>query len=677
MNNKIEILAPCGNIDSFVAAVNAGADAVYLGLKDFSARAKAKNFSYGQLNEICSYARDKKVKVFVALNTLIKNYEIKNVIKSLEQIALSGADAVIVQDLGINYIIKKYFPDIKMHASTQLTVCNSYGAKQAEFLGFKRVVLARELSFEEISSIKNNSNIELEIFCHGALCFCVSGLCLFSSFIGGYSGNRGHCTQPCRRLWSVDNKNGYFLSPKDFQLIDYVKTLQKTGITSLKIEGRLKSADYVSKTVKAYKLLINSDETNYEQNLKQAKEILAFDYARQKTTFNFFIKNENIFEPEKSKNTGLFLGTVQNKINGEFLLETEHKLNVGDILRIVDNRKDKSSVLKIENLTLNGKCYKIGYNGIYIENDFEIYKVADAQERNIEKSDDLNDVVIKNQQNRIEKKHETLNERKYDKILNCFVNQKSFLPNLFIRINNTKWLPLIKNIKTDIIIKFSKNDIDEIKNIVLKIFKTDFCFELPQYINEKDINLFENFINFLVEKKYSRFFVNNISHLYFFKNKNVSVYAGQFLYTLNFYAAQLLSRYKIKAFVSSWEDDLNNIKDLSEKLKNNLIVYLSGFPEIVLSKMKFVDIVENKNIKSDKDEFKVITKNDENIIIPKYPINLFGFKNKLMNMNIKSFGIDLSYVEPNKNYLAQIINVFNNNLYLSSVNKFNFERRLK
>ena len=271
----------------------------------------------------------------------------------------------------------------------------------------------------------------------------------------------------------------------------------------------------------------------------------------------------------------------------------------------------------------------------------------------------------------------TLNEQKYDKILNCFVNQKSFLPSLFIRINNTKWLPLIKNIKTDIIIKFSKNDISEIKNIVLKNFKTDFCFELPQYINEKDINLFENFINFLVEKKYSRFFVNNISHLYFFKNKNVSVYAGQFLYTLNFYTAQLLSRYKIKAFVSSWEDDLNNIKDLSEKLKNNLIVYLSGFPEIVLSKMKFVDIVENKNIKSDKDEFKVITKNDENIIIPKYPINLFGFKNKLMNMNIKSFGIDLSYIEPNKNYLAQIMNVFNNNLYLSSANKFNFERKLK
>jgi putative protease len=676
MNNKIEILAPCGNIDSFVAAVNAGADAVYLGLKDFSARAKAKNFSYEQLNDICFYAKEKKVKVFVALNTLIKNCEIKNVIKNLEQIALSGADAVIVQDLGVNCIIKKYFPDIKMHASTQLTVCNSYGAKQAELLGFKRAVLARELSFEEISSIKNNSNIELEIFCHGALCFCVSGLCLFSSFIGGYSGNRGHCAQPCRRLWKVDNKNGYFLSPKDFQLIDYVKMLQKTGITSLKIEGRLKSADYVSKTVKAYKLLINSDETNYEQNLKQAKEILAFDYARQKTTFNFFKGNKNVFEPEKSKNTGLFLGTVQNKINDEFLLETKYNLNVGDILRIVDKRKDRSSVLKIESLTVNKNCYKIGYDGIYLENNFEVYKVADVQERKIEKMDEFN-VTVKKRKNLINKKHIFFNEQKYDKTSNYFFNQKNFLPNLFIRINNMKWLPLIKNVKADIIIKFSKNDINEIKDMILNNFKTDFYFELPQYIDEKEINLFESFINFLIEKKYSRFFLNNISHLYFFKNKNVSLYAGQFLYTLNYYVAQLLSRYKIKAFVSSWEDDLYNIKDLSEKLKNNLIVYLSGFPEIVLSKMKFVDIVKSKNIKSDKDEFRIITKDDENVIVPKYPINLFGFKNKLMHMNIKSFGIDLSYIEPNKNYLSQIMNVFNNNLYLSSANKFNFERGLK
>lgn len=214
--NKIELLAPSGNIESFMAAVSAGADAVYVGLKDFSARAKAKNFSYKQLNEICSYAHDKNVKVFVALNTLIKNSEIKDVLNILEQISFAQTDAIIVQDLGVAYLSQKYFPEIRLHASTQLTIHNSYGALQAKQMGFERAVLARELSFDEIKNIKKKSDIELEIFCHGALCFCVSGLCLFSSFIGGYSGNRGHCTQPCRRLWTVDVKNGYYLSPKDF-----------------------------------------------------------------------------------------------------------------------------------------------------------------------------------------------------------------------------------------------------------------------------------------------------------------------------------------------------------------------------------------------------------------------------------------------------------------------------
>ena len=359
--NKIELLAPSGNIESFMAAVSAGADAVYVGLKDFSARSKAKNFSYNQLNEICSYAHQHNVKVFVAVNTLIKNSEIKDVIKCLGQISLSKADAIIVQDLGVAYISKKYFPNIRLHASTQLTIHNSYGAIQAEQMGFERAVLARELSFEEIKTIKNKSKIELEIFCHGALCFCVSGLCLFSSFIGGYSGNRGHCMQPCRRLWTVDGKTGYFLSPKDFQLADYIKQIKDIGVTSLKIEGRLKSADYVSKTVKAYRLLIDSDEKNYEQNLKQAKELLSLDYARQKTTFNFNVKNNDIFEPQKSKNTGLYLGVIENKTDKDFVLNTEQDLSAGDTVRIVDNKKDKNSVLKIEKTEKTGNGYKIEY----------------------------------------------------------------------------------------------------------------------------------------------------------------------------------------------------------------------------------------------------------------------------------------------------------------------------
>ena len=665
--NKIELLAPSGNIESFMAAVYAGADAVYVGLKEFSARAKAKNFSYKQLNEICSYAHNKNIKVFVALNTLIKNSEIKNVLNSLEQIGLAQADAIIVQDLGVAYLSKKYFPKIRLHASTQLTIHNSYGAIQAKQMGFERAVLARELSSDEIKKIKNSSDIELEIFCHGALCFCVSGLCLFSSFIGGYSGNRGLCTQPCRRLWTVDGKNGYYLSPKDFQLIDYIKQIKNIGITSLKIEGRLKSADYVSKTVKAYKMLIDSDEKNYEQNLKQAKEILSLDYARQKTTFNFNVKSKDIFEPQKSKSTGLYLGIIENKTNNSFVLNTERNLFLGDTIRIVDTKNDKNCILKIENLVKEQDSYKINFKNLYIENSFEVYKIADsstAEDWKIGRLEDWNNENVKTTNN----KPFTLSP------IHPFT--KISLPNLFVRINNIKWISLLKNVKAAIVIKLSKENISAIKNVILQKDIKDLYFELPQYIDEQDINIYENFISFVVDKKYNSFFINNISQISMFKGKKVLLYAGQYLYILNNYSAEFLSEYKINGFVTSWEDDLHNIKDLSKCLKNNLIVYLSGFPEIIISKMKFVKEIRNKNIKSVKDEFKVISGND-NIIIPKYPINLFSYKNNLLSMGIKFFGIDLSYVEPNSNYLTQIIKVFNNNIYMSSQNKFNFERKLK
>ncbi len=670
---KIELLAPSGNIDSFLAAVESGADAVYLGLKDFSARAKAKNFSYKQLNDICSYAKEKNVKIFVTVNTLIKDSEIKDVIKSLEQISFARADGIIVQDLGVANIAKRYFPNICLHASTQLTVHNTYGVKQAENMGFKRVVLARELSFEEIKSIKNNTNIELEVFCHGALCFCVSGLCLFSSFIGGYSGNRGHCTQPCRRLWTADGKDGYFFSPKDFQLIDYIKQLQEIGVASLKIEGRLKSPDYVAKTVSAYRLLIDSDETNYEDNLKQAKEILAFDYARQKTTFNFVTKDNEIFEPQKSKNIGLYLGIVENKTTEKFLLKTEYNLSIGDSLRIVDKCKDKNSVLKIGNFEKVSEGYWINYSNLYVENNFEVYKIADAakpENWKIKRFEDLQ------QQNDNDAKFTQVKEIA---MIADFVPNKVQLPNLFIRINNIKWLNFLKD--KNVVIKLNKNNITNIKT--LNNLK-NYYFELPAYIDEEDLNLFQKSIAFLISKNCKNFFINNISHFCFFSKHltssplySFSLFSGQYLYSMNSYSAELLSKYGVKAFVTSWEKDLFNIKDLSKNLKNNLIVYLTGFPEIVISKMKFVKEIENKSIRSGIDEFRIISNSDENVIIPKYPINLFGFKSRLSSMGIKSFGIDLSHIEPNQNYLAQILKAFNSNAYINSTNKFNFERRLK
>lgn len=659
MNNSIELLAPAGSKESFLSAIEAGCDAVYVGLKDFSARAKAKNFSYSQLHKLCDYAKNQNVKVFVAFNTLLKQSEIQEALQCLEQINSTTADAIIIQDLALANLVKKYFPKIKLHASTQLSIHNSLGIKQAEQIGFSRAVLARELSLEQIKSIKQNSSIELEVFCHGALCFAVSGLCLFSSFIGGYSGNRGQCTQPCRRLWNIGNKEGFFLSPKDLELADYIQQLKEIGITSIKIEGRMKSADYVYKTVKAYRLLIDADRNNFADAVKEAKQILSFDYARQKTTFNFIQNSKDIFEPEKTKNIGLYLGVIENKQDNVFSIKTVNNIEVGDSLRIVDKNKDRSTVLIADGINKYDDTYNIYYENLYVENGFEVYKIADKQQKQFE---DIFDNLIETP------------KIKYKEIHSPTFKQSVKLPQLFIRIDDFKWITLLKSITATIVIKLTKDNLLNIKTISNI---NDYYIELPAYIDEQDIEMFSKNIEFIIKKGCRNFFINNISHFNFFKSKEINIYAGQFLYTLNLYSAELLSKINVKAFTVSWEDDLSNITLLSKALKDKLVVYLSGFPEIIISKMSVVNEIENKNIKSNKDEFKIITNKDNNVLIPRFPVSVFNFKNNFIKLKINSFGIDLSYITPNQNYLVQVLKAFNEQIYISSNYKFNIERQLK
>lgn len=659
MNKSIELLAPAGNKESFLSAVEAGCDAVYIGLKNFSARAKAKNFSYPQLYRLCDYAKERNVKVFVAFNTLIKQNEISEALRSLEQINSSGADAVIIQDLALANLAGKYFPRLGLHASTQMAMHNSFGAKQAEQIGFTRAVLSRELSLDQIKSIKRNSSIELEVFCHGALCFSVSGLCLFSSYIGGYSGNRGKCTQPCRRLWNIENKEGFFLSPKDLELACYINLLKEAGITSVKIEGRMKSPDYVYKTVKAYRLLLDAGKDGFNGALKQARQILSFDYARKKTSFNFMQKNSKIFEPEKTKNIGLYLGVAENKKDKEFSLKTVYDIKSGDSLRIVDVNKDRNSILIVKDIVNNAGLFTICCGDLYVENGFEIYKIADKQEKEYED-------IFGN-----------LDETRQIKPVNVHqpvLKQKTPLPELFLRIDNFKWISFVKNIPAAVVIRLSKHNLQNIKTLS---GIDNYYIELPAYIEEQDLQPYLHNIEYVTAKGCKNFFINNISHFYFFQKAKVNIYAGQFLYSLNSYSCEILSKLGIAAFASSWEDDLTNIALLSKFLNGRMIVYLSGFPEIAVSKMGLPENTGTKNIKSNKDEFKIITDGGDSILIPRFPVSLFNLKSNFVKLKINSFGIDLSYTAPNKNYLVQILKAFNGQAYISSDYKFNIERQLK
>lgn len=255
-----EILSPAGDKECLAAAINCGADAVYLGGTVFSARANAANFDNSALADAVRCAHLHGVKVYVALNTLILNSEIEKAFDFIKFCYTIGVDALIVQDLGIAYIIGKYFPDFRIHASTQLTVHSLGGVINAAKIGFKRVVLSRELSYDEIKHITENTDTEIEVFVHGALCMCYSGQCLMSSMIGGRSGNRGACAQPCRLPYTVVNSDGkpmgqkdkYYMSLKDLCLIDDIDKLNALGVSSLKIEGRMKNKEYVALATHMY-----------------------------------------------------------------------------------------------------------------------------------------------------------------------------------------------------------------------------------------------------------------------------------------------------------------------------------------------------------------------------------------------------------------------------------------
>lgn len=346
----MNIVAPAGNMERFYAAIKGGAQEIYMGLKGFGARRNAQNFTLSEYIEALEYAHERGVKVFLTLNTIMKDVEIEALYPNVKKLYENGLDAIIVQDLGLFRFLRENFPDIDLHGSTQMSVANHVEANYLKEIGFSRVVTARELSFEEIKSIRKQSDIELEIFVSGALCISYSGNCYLSSFIGGRSGNRGLCAQPCRKIYKEEEKkDGYSLSPKDQMMgLDEIKMLKKLGIESIKVEGRMKSPEYVYETVNYYKNLI--DEIPSEA---KSKRLFNRGYSK-----GYFYNNHdlNIMNSKYSSDFGSLIGEIKNgyvKLEEDvmlgdgisFISSDYHKLG-GEYLSklVVDGTKDKRKV---------------------------------------------------------------------------------------------------------------------------------------------------------------------------------------------------------------------------------------------------------------------------------------------------------------------------------------------
>lgn len=342
----MRIVAPAGNMERFYSAVNAGADEIYMGLKGFGARRNAENFTLEEFKQALDYAHERGARIFLTLNTLMKNVEIEFLYQNFKALYEHGLDAVIVQDLGYFRFLKENFPDIDYHGSTQMTVANHVEAEYLRKLGFKRVVLPREMSFEEIKKIRENTEIELEIFVSGALCICYSGNCYMSSFIGGRSGNRGMCAQPCRKIYtSSEGDAGYLLSPKD-QLMGYeeIKKLKEIGINSIKIEGRMKEKTYVFEAVNYFKNLINGIK---------AEERVSSIFNRGYSKGYFYEKRDSVMNRNYPANMGKPIGIISGKEltleenimlgDGIIYLSKDYETLGGDYINRIEkkNRKEK------------------------------------------------------------------------------------------------------------------------------------------------------------------------------------------------------------------------------------------------------------------------------------------------------------------------------------------------
>lgn len=330
-----ELLAPVGSMDHLKIAINAGASSVYLSGKNYGARKFAQNFTLDEIHNAVKLAHLHNVRVYVTVNTLIKESELESVLNYLNELYAIGVDAVLVQDLGLIELINRYLPKLKIHASTQLTCENQRKIDYLESKNVKRVVLPREMRKEEIENLK--TNMELEIFAHGALCYSYSGQCLMSSFKGGRSGNRGTCAQPCRQLYKLNNKKDYFLSPRDLCLYDELKEISALNIKCIKIEGRMRSKEYLAVVISEYRKALNrlkSNKTSKTENLN-----LVFNRGFTKGQFMNSYKRSI-----RPGHLGLKIGKVIKAKNSQIAIKLDDNIKTmpekGDGLLFIKNKED-------------------------------------------------------------------------------------------------------------------------------------------------------------------------------------------------------------------------------------------------------------------------------------------------------------------------------------------------
>ena len=692
----MKIVAPAGNMERFYSAISATADEIYLGLKGFGARRNAENFTVEELKQAIDYAHLRGSRIFLTLNTIMTNREIELLYPTLKDLYNYGLDAIIVQDLGYAEYLHKNFPSIEIHGSTQMTVANYYEINYLKELGFKRIVLPRELSFEEIKEIRKNTDMELEVFVSGSLCISFSGNCYMSSFIGGRSGNRGMCAQPCRKEYKTScGEKSYFLSPKD-QLygLDEIKKLQEIGVESIKVEGRMKDVSYVYETVSYFRNLINGIDK--EENTPKL-------FNRGYSKGYFYDNDKTIMNRDYSYNMGEKIGEVVGKsiridedvVSGDGItfVSKDYK-NLGGIyigkINVANIKEDRKIAYKNEKLILNfpdGTKYIFrNYNKRLNDEISKKIKSTDKKlEINFDFTAKLNEKLIlktyleDENGNRIlnlEEISETLTQKAQKRAISeedikeklTEIGDSEFtVKNIKIDIDKNIFIPLseLKNLKRNAVEKFRekilsyfRRDLDsELKENNQEYFKLEIEKDEPKDLeirvivsNEEQKSFLENIKDeYNIREIYYRTYdiakqsmlsQHNLdnklaSNLYeLLENKNSDVMLNWNMNIVNSYTISVLEKIeKLESFIVSPEINFSKIRELGKtRLKKALLIY---------SKLKGmtidIDIADNKNeviTNKENDKFNIIKNEYGTEIFLDKPLNIINIMEDIKKLNV-------------------------------------------
>ena len=657
---KPELLLPAGNTEAFFAAAGGGADAVYLGLQQFNARERADNFTYQQLLALLDEAEKHKMKVYLTLNTVIKNKELPALIDTLYALSQTKISAIIIQDWGVYFLIKKFFPNLKIHGSTQMGNHNSPGAIFSEELGFERVIFAREMMEQEIQTITKKSNIDIEMFIHGALCYSFSGMCLFSSYLGGKGANRGMCMQPCRRMYNDKGPKRYIFSLKDNQLIDFIPKIKEMGIASLKVEGRLKPAEYVYQVAKAYRLAID-----HPDRLDEAKKMLNDDLGRTKTAYFFGKDVKNAIT--ENPTTGKYVGNVISVDERSFSIHTNEELQQGNRLWIRSLKGINRSAIKIKSIKeTEDNQLEIHGNVEGIQKGDQVYLANFRQQKFTDKLQ-LTNKEIETQLPKGEK----------NKILQSFGKNKELNKSqIFLRIDSIKWLKKVPLQEIDnLILNLPEKEWKEldVNTYLLKKNAHKIIFELPKFIPEEKINFYKDLFHRFRETGYKSFMISHLSQKEIIPKDSI-IAANENVYAFNDAAIHLLNSENIKLFCYPQENDMDNLFSVKNK-KGIVPVYF--YPELFYSRMpvkiedEFQQFTDDKNY-----EFQRIVRNGITIVVPQNPVSLTQYKSKIEAKGFGRYLIDVSYEKPSDKRLNTIIGRLKDSKQIQPSTTFNFKKGL-